>query len=190
MGNIDFVIVGLGNPGKQYDKTRHNVGFMALDYISKKLNAEFNTEKFHSLCATAGIGNKKVLLLKPQTFMNLSGKAVQGVMSFYKILPEKILIIFDDISIPVGKMRIKRKGTHGGHNGMRNIIELCDSQNFSRIKIGVGERPNPKWDLADWVLSKFDNSEISILEKLMPNVYYSIEMIVQDKIDEAMNRFN
>ena len=190
MGNIDFVIVGLGNPGKQYDKTRHNVGFMALDYISKKLNAEFNTEKFHSLCANPKIGDKKILLLKPQTFMNLSGKAVQSVMSFYKILPEKILIIFDDISIPVGKMRIRRKGTHGGHNGMRNIIELCGSQNFPRIKIGVGERPNPKWNLADWVLSKFDKSEISILEKLMPNVYHSIEMIVQYKIDEAMSRFS
>lgn len=190
MSNVDYILVGLGNPGKEYEKTRHNIGFMALDFVSKKLNIDLGTQKLKSFCGLGNFEDKKVILLKPQTFMNLSGQSVVLFMSFYKVPPENVILIYDDISLPVGKMRIRKQGSHGGHNGVKNIISLSGSNNFPRIKIGIGDRPNEKWDLADWVLSKFSKEEMDKLENNMPKVYDALYLMVHEKIDQAMNSFN
>ena len=190
MSDIEYIVVGLGNPGKEYDNTRHNIGFMALDFVAKNLDFTFNNQKFKSLYAISEFSGKKVLFLKPQTYMNLSGQALIAAMNFYKVKPEKVIVIFDDISLPVGKIRIRAKGSHGGHNGMKNIIGLSGSNNFLRIKIGVGEKPNPNWDLANWVLSKFSSDEIKILDSSIQNCFESLRLIVSGKIVEAMNKFN
>ena len=190
MSNVDYILVGLGNPGKEYEKTRHNIGFMALDFVSKKLNIDLGTQKLKSFCGLGNFEDKKVILLKPQTFMNLSGQSVVLFMSFYKVPPENVILIYDDISLPVGKMRIRKQGSHGGHNGVKNIILLSGSNNFPRIKIGIGDRPNENWDLADWVLSKFSKEEMDKLENNMPKVYDALYLMVHEKIDQAMNSFN
>lgn len=190
MSSIDYILVGLGNPGKEYEKTRHNIGFMALDFVSKKLNIDFSTQKFKSSYGLGNFGNKKVILLKPQTFMNLSGQAVVLLMAFYKVAPENVILVYDDISLPVGKIRIRKQGSHGGHNGVKNIVALSGSQSFPRIKVGVGEKPNENWDLADWVLSKFSSDEMNLIENNMPKIYDALDLIVQGKIDRAMNNFN
>lgn len=190
MSNVDYILVGLGNPGKEYEKTRHNIGFMALDFVAEKLGIEINSQKFKSLYALGTFEGKKVILLKPQTFMNLSGQAVLPFMSFYKVLLQNVILIYDDISLPVGKMRIRKQGSHGGHNGVKNIITLSGSQNFPRIKIGVGNKPNENWDLADWVLSKFSSEELNLINDTMPKVYDALSLIVKENIDEAMNKFN
>ncbi len=190
MSNIDYILVGLGNPGKEYEKTRHNIGFMALDFVSKKLGVDFNTQKFKSCYGVGNFGDKKVILLKPQTFMNLSGQAVVLLMSFYKVPSENVILIYDDISLPVGKMRIRKQGSHGGHNGVKNIVELSGTKNFPRIKIGVGDKPNEHWDLSDWVLSKFGKNEMDLIENNMPKVYDALSLMTQEKIDQAMNDFN
>ena len=190
MSNVDYIIVGLGNPGREYENTRHNSGFRALDYISEQLRCEISQSKFKSLVNTVKIGSANVLLLKPQTYMNLSGQAVVEAMRFYKIPPEKVLIIFDDISLPVGKIRIRESGSHGGQNGVKNIIALSGTNKFPRIRIGVGEKPNPFWDLADWVLSKFSKEENILIDEALCDVYKAAEMIVSGEINAAMNKFN
>lgn len=190
MNSIDYIVVGLGNPDKKYESTRHNTGFMVVDYIAKKLNAKMATDKFSGLCSSVIWNGKKILLLKPQTYMNLSGKSVLSAMSFYKVKPDNIILIFDDISLPVGKMRIRKKGSHGGQNGVKNIIALCGSDKFPRIKIGIGSKPNENWDLADWVLSKFSKTEMDSINEMSECAYEALEMIISDKIDEAMNKFN
>ena len=162
-GSIEYIIVGLGNPGSQYENTRHNAGFITLDTIAKKNDIKVDRLKFKSLCGTGKIGGKRVLLMKPSTFMNLSGQAVTEAMAFYKIPPEHTIVIFDDISLEPGKLRIRRKGSDGGHNGIKNIIYLSGSDKFPRIKVGVGAKPNPHWELADWVLSRFTESEMKPL---------------------------
>lgn len=189
-GPIEFLIVGLGNPGKKYENTRHNAGFMAIDALSSKCNITVDRIKFKGMCGEGILAQKKVLLLKPSTFMNLSGESVQEAMNFYKIPPEKVLIIYDDISLDPGKLRIRRKGSDGGHNGIKNIIYLSGSDAFPRIKIGVGKKPNPNWDLADWVLSHFTENEQKELLNACMNSADAAELIVSGKIDEAMNRFN
>ncbi len=190
MSNIDYIIVGLGNPGKDYENTRHNIGFMTLDFISQKLNIKWDFQKFKSIYGIGFLNNKKVLLLKPQTFMNLSGQAVALLMSFYKVPPEKVILIFDDVSLPVGKIRIRKKGSAGGHNGVKSIIGLCGGDNFPRIKIGVGNKPNENWDLADWVLSKFSNEESKTLSERMNKICDALNLMIEDKTDDAMNKFN
>lgn len=190
MSNIDYIIVGLGNPGKEYENTRHNAGFRALDFISKKLGCEICQNKFKSLVNAVKIGSANVLLLKPQTYMNLSGQAVVEAMKFYKIPAEKVLIIFDDISLPVGKIRIRESGSHGGQNGVKNIIALSGTNKFPRIRIGIGDKPNPFWNLADWVLSKFSGEENILINEALCDVYSAAEMIVNDQINAAMNKFN
>lgn len=188
--SADFLIVGLGNPGKKYEYTRHNVGFMALDCFmdSKDLNKQM--KKWDGELSFCRFGEKTVILLKPLTFMNLSGEAVSAVMSFYKIPVENLLVISDDISLPVGKIRIRRSGTHGGHNGLRDIITKIGSDNFKRIKIGVGERTNPDYDLADWVLSRFKSDEIALLKEKFALVNEAVDLIINGKVDEAMNKYN
>ncbi len=190
VGPVEYIIAGLGNPGAKYEGTRHNAGFMALDYIAEKSGVSIDRIKFKGLCAVTAIGGKKVLLLKPSTYMNLSGQSVTEAMNFYKLPPEKAIILFDDISLPPGHIRIRRKGSDGGQNGMKNIIYLGNSDAFPRVKIGTGNKPNPEWDLADWVLSKFSAQEQKQLNEAIEHAYASVELMVQGKTDEAMNQYN
>lgn len=188
-GGIEYIIVGLGNPGEKYENTRHNAGFIALDTIADKNNISVDRLKFKSLCGIGTVGGKRVLLMKPSTFMNLSGQAVTEAMSFYKIPPEKTIVIFDDISLETGRLRIRRKGSDGGHNGIKNIIYLSGSDMFPRIKLGVGKKPNG-WDLADWVLSRFKDDELKELKSAAENASQAVELMVNGQTDKAMNLFN
>ncbi len=189
-GAIEYIAVGLGNPGKKYENTRHNTGFIAIDKIAEKYGCNINRLKYNALTAECVIAGKKVLLMKPQTFMNLSGEAVTQAMSFYKIPAEKVVIIFDDISLDVGRMRIRRKGSDGGQRGVRSIIGLSGSENFPRIKIGIGEKPHSGWQLSDWVLSRFTKEELETLDKVTDNACKALEYIVSGNIDKAMSEYN
>ena len=189
LGAAEYIIAGLGNPDRKYENTRHNAGFMTIDALSEKYDVCVDRIKYKSLCATVNIEGKKVLLLKPSTYMNLSGQAVTEAMNFFKIPPEKTLIILDDITQPVGHLRIRRKGSDGGHNGMKNIIYLSGSDQFPRIKIGIGQKP-PQWDLADWVLATFTRTEQPELEKAIDNACTAAGLILDGQIDKAMNLFN
>ncbi len=188
--NFDFLIVGLGNPGKQYETTRHNAGFICIDALAEKYSIKINKLKFKSLMGEGRIEGKRCLLLKPQTFMNLSGEAVRDAVEFYKIPIENIIVICDDISLEPGKMRIRRKGSHGGQNGMRNIIYHLKDDNFPRIKIGIGAKPNPEYDLADWVLSRFTQSEAKLIRQVADDTVSAIEYMVVGDIDKAMSNYN
>lgn len=187
---FDWLVVGLGNPTSQYDNTRHNVGFMSVDRLMKENGGSFNKNKFDALYGECNIGKIRLLVVKPQTFMNLSGTAVQKISAFYKIPTDKIIIIFDDVSLDVGKTRIRRNGSHGGHNGMRNIIELMGTDNISRIKIGVGKKPRPDYDLADWVLSKFPDSDKENLDTAIKKSNSAVKEIITKGIDSAMNKYS
>ena len=189
-GPIEFLIVGLGNPGKNYEFTRHNAGFLTLDHIASELDTEINNLKNNALVADVVINNHRCLLVKPQTFMNNSGTAVRDIAKFYKIPPEKIIVIFDDISLPCGKLRIRRKGTDGGHNGIKSIIYYLNSDQFPRIKIGVGGKPNPEYDLADWVLSKFGKDDTEQLKAAITKATEVLPFILDGEIDKAMNKAN
>lgn len=189
-GPIEFLIVGLGNPGKNYEFTRHNAGFLTLDHIASELDTEINNLKNNALVADVVIKNHRCLLVKPQTFMNNSGTAVRDIAKFYKIPPEKIIVIFDDISLPCGKLRIRRKGTDGGHNGIKSIIYHLNSDQFPRIKIGVGAKPNPEYDLADWVLSKFGKDDTEQLKAAITKATEVLPFILDGEIDKAMNKAN
>lgn len=189
-GSITHLIVGLGNPGKEYAFTRHNAGFLTLDYLSDKLGVKINRSKFKALVAEGVIGDKRVLLMQPQTFMNNSGEAVIEAVNFYKIKPENVIVIFDDISLPVGKMRIRKNGSAGGHNGIKSIIAHLGTQDFPRIKIGVGEKPHKEMDLADWVLSKFPQDEQKVLFEKFGDASEAVKLMVSGKFEEAMNKFN
>ena len=188
--NFDYLIVGLGNPGKQYESTRHNAGFICIDVLADKYGIKINKLKFKSLMGEGRIEGKRCLLLKPQTFMNLSGEAVRDAVEFYKIPTENVIVICDDISLEPGKMRIRRKGSHGGQNGMRNIIYHLKDDNFPRIKIGIGAKPNPEYDLADWVLSRFSQSEAKLIKQVADDTVSAIEYMVKGDIDKAMSNFN
>ena len=183
------VIVGLGHPGKKYENTRHNIGFAAIDYIAEKEGININTGKHKALVGSGYIDGVKVLLVKPQTFMNLSGESLRPIMDFYKLEPEDFLVIFDDIDLDVGRIRIRRKGSAGGHNGIKSIISHLGSMEFPRIKIGVGAKP-PGYDLADYVLGHFSKADQEILQERFEDVYDAVKLIVGDDITEAMNRHN
>lgn len=189
-GPVEYLIVGLGNPGRQYENTRHNAGFMTMDYLANQCHAQINRIKFKSLVGDAELGGKRVLLMKPQTFMNLSGQAVQEAMAFYKIPPERTIIIFDDISLPPGRLRIRKKGSDGGHNGVKNIIYLSGKDTFPRIKMGVGAKPRPDYNLADWVLSQFTEAEKKELYSAIEKAVSAVSLMVEGKTEEAMNRYN
>ena len=188
-GPIEFLIVGLGNPGKNYEFTRHNAGFLTLDHIASELDTEINNLNNNALVADVVINNHRCLLVKPQTFMNNSGTAVRDIAKFYKIPPEKIVVIFDDISLPCGKLRIRRKGTDGGHNGIKSIIQQLGTQNFMRVRVGVGAKPKG-WDLADYVLGRFDRDDRQLVEDAQDRACEAVEMILSDSVDAAMNKFN
>ncbi|MBQ8848974.1 MAG: aminoacyl-tRNA hydrolase [Clostridia bacterium] len=187
---VEYIIVGLGNPGTQYANTRHNAGFIAIDALADKYSVKIDRAKYKALTADAVIGGKRVLLMKPQTFMNLSGEAVGEAARFYKIDASHIIVLSDDISLDVGKLRVRRKGSAGGHNGLRSINEHIGSEEYPRIKIGVGQKPHPNYDLADWVLSSFSSDEQKKLSEQNNTVADGIEKILLGDIDGAMQLCN
>ena len=189
-GGVRYLIVGLGNPDNKYENTRHNCGWMALDYIVAKRGCRVNKINFKSFVGECVIGGERVLLMKPTTYMNNSGQAVVEAMQFYKLPPENVIVIFDDISLDVGKMRIRQKGSDGGQKGMRSIIYLSGTDAFPRIKIGIGAKPNPQWELADWVLSRFTQDEGKVLETMFANADSAVELMINGRIDRAMNLYN
>lgn len=185
-----FVIVGLGNPGKKYENTRHNAGFIAIDALADKYGISISEKKHKALCGAGVIEGNKVVLVKPQTFMNLSGESVRSIMDFYKIDPEEdMLVIYDDISLAPGNIRIRKKGSAGGHNGIKSIIAHAGTQNFMRVKVGVGEKPSG-WDLADYVLGHFSDEDNVKLKEIMPDIIQAVTFMVQGDVDKAMNDFN
>ncbi len=188
--SIEYLVVGLGNPDRKYENTRHNAGFIMLDYIADKCGVRVNRVKFKSTVGEARLGSHRVLLMKPSTYMNNSGQAVVEAMNFYKIPAENVVVLLDDINLDVGKMRIRQKGSDGGQNGMKNIIYLSGSDRFPRVKIGIGSKPNPNYDLAAWVLSKFTKDEFKLLETIAENTYDAVSLIVDGKIQQAMNNYN
>lgn len=189
-GTPEYIICGLGNPGSEYEKTRHNAGFMTVDALAKKYNFEIKKLKFKSLTAVTSINGVSCLVMKPSTFMNNSGEAVVEAMNFYKIPIEKVIICYDDISLEPSKLRIRRKGSDGGHNGIKSIIYLSGKDNFPRIKLGVGAKPNKDYDLAAWVLSRFNDDEMKLMNEGTSKAVQCIELMVKGKTDEAMNKFN
>ena len=189
-GPVDFIIAGLGNPGREYENTRHNAGFMAVDRLAGQHNASIQRVKFKGLVGDCALAGHRVLLLKPGTFMNLSGQSLREAMAFYKVPPERTLILFDDINLPPGRLRVRRKGSDGGHNGMKNIIYLSGSDQFPRVKIGVGQKPNPEYNLADWVLSRFSQADLKALDAALDKVCAAAELIVRGETDRAMNLYN
>lgn len=189
-GAPEFIIAGLGNPGAKYESTRHNSGFVFIDMLAAKYGFKVNKIKFKAVTALVEINGHKCLILKPQTFMNESGQSIREAASFYKIPAENIIVVFDDISLDCGKLRIRRKGTDGGHNGIKSIIYHLNSDNFPRIKLGVGKKPHPDYDLADWVLSSFGSDEAKLMRQAAENAVGAVEMMVNGEIDAAMSKYN
>lgn len=189
-GGYDYLIVGLGNPGAKYEMTRHNAGFLAVDLLAVKENLNIKKLKYHALVGDAVINGKKCLVMKPQTLMNNSGEAVGEAARFYKIPPERVIVISDDFSFDVGQIRIKRKGSAGGHNGLKSIIAHLGSENFPRIKVGVGKKPNADYDIIDWVLGRFPKELEKDLKSALENAVDALPYIVNEEIDKAMNLFN
>lgn len=189
-GPVEYIICGLGNPGDQYGNTRHNTGYCALDVLANDLGARVDRVRFHALCGDAMLAGRHVLLMKPTTFMNLSGEAVGEAMRFFKLTPDHIIVLSDDISLPVGKMRIRQKGSAGGHNGLKDIIQHAGSEDFYRIRFGVGEKPCPEYDLADWVLGKFTPEEGKTLFGLFCNTKDACTLLMDGKVSEAQSRYN
>ena len=189
-GPIEWLIVGLGNPGSKYDGTRHNAGFRALDAYCAKSGQRIDRMKFKALVGEGQFGGKRVLFLKPQTFMNFSGESVRDAAEFYKIPPERILVIFDDISLDVGRIRVRPKGSAGGQNGVKNIIYHLKSDAFPRVKIGIGAKPHPDYDLADWVLSKFQGEDADRIQSAAERAMEAAEEIVRSGVAAAAQKFN
>jgi PTH1 family peptidyl-tRNA hydrolase len=186
----EYLVVGLGNPGSKYETTRHNAGFLCITRLEDTLGFKAKKLKFHALIGDGKIGTHKVLFMKPQTMMNNSGVAVKECATFYKIPVENIIVIFDDISLEPGKLRIRRKGSAGGHNGIKSIIAHLGSENFPRIKLGVGTKPHPDYDLADWVLANFPKKDIPAVRNAIDDACGALEYIVNDDIDGAMSKYN
>lgn len=189
-GPVTHILVGLGNPGAQYANTRHNAGFLLLDRIAQQLGTRIERTRFKALTGEATLGGAHVLLMKPQTFMNLSGEAVHEAAAFYHIEPANIIVIYDDINLPVGRLRVRGKGSDGGHNGIKSIIQQLQSNAFPRIRVGVGERPNPEFDLADWVLSNFTPAEREMLDATHAAVREGAELLVKGELAAAQQRCN
>ena len=189
-GSVSWLLVFLGNPGPKYECTRHNAGFMAADALARKLGVSINRARFKALTAPAEINGEKVLLMKPQTYMNLSGEAVGEAARFYKILPENVIVVSDEVSLPLGKLRVRMKGSAGGHNGLKSIITSLGSDNFPRVRIGVGAPPHPDYDMADWVLSVFRNQDLEDMLSAADRAAEAVITYVTDGPERAMNRFN
>jgi PTH1 family peptidyl-tRNA hydrolase len=187
---LTHIVVGLGNIGQEYDKTRHNAGFMAIDEFAKKHGAKIDRAKFHALVTEADIAGKRVLLMKPTTFMNNSGVAIAEAASFYKITPDRVIVLHDEISFDPGVIRIRRKGSAGGHNGLKSIIAHLGSDEFPRIKIGVGKKPSPDYDLVDFVLGRFSQADLETLANKSADISAAIELMLDGKTEEAMNKYS
>lgn len=187
---LEYIIAGLGNPGAKYEMTRHNAGFLALDLYAVRNNADIKKLKYHSLVREVTVSGKRCLLMKPQTFMNNSGEAIGEAAKFYKIPPERVIVISDDTTLDVGKIRIRRKGSAGGHNGLKSIIAHLGSEDFPRVKIGVGKKPDAYTDLADWVLARFPKESEADLKNALENALSAVELIVAGETDKAMNLYN
>lgn len=188
--SVTWLVVGLGNVGDQYESTRHNAGFDALDALADTLDLPIQRLKFRAYTNTADVGGQRVLLMKPVTYMNLSGEAVKQAADFYKIPPEHILVISDDVALPPGKLRIRASGSAGGHNGLKNIIAHLHSEQFPRIRIGVGQKPYPEYDMIDWVLGRPQGEERTAIEGAVKRAAQAVEIVIQEGIDRAMNQFN
>ncbi len=189
-GGITWLIVFLGNPGLRYEGTRHNAGFMAADAMAKAAGLSINKARFKALTASCDIGGETVLLMKPQTFMNLSGEAVAQAARFYKIPPEHILVVSDEMSLPIGKLRIRMKGSAGGHNGLKDIIAKLGTEDFPRIRLGVGAPPHPDFDAADWVLSTFKNQDAELMAETAGRAAKAAECYISQGPERAMNIYN
>ena len=187
---VSWIAVFLGNPGARYMNTRHNAGFMTADITEKNVGTKINKVKFNSLTGTAVIGGYPVLLMKPQTYMNLSGGAVHHAMSFFKVPLSNIIAVSDDVALPIGKLRIRRSGSAGGHNGLKDIIAKCGGEDFPRIKIGVGAPPNEDYDMADWVLAKLSSVDGKLIADAAAHAASALEMIIAQGIDKAMEEYN
>lgn len=185
-----FIIAGLGNPTREYEGTRHNVGFDVIDRLAARYNIDVDVKKHRALIGKGMIAGQKVILAKPQTYMNLSGESIRSILDYYKVDPEtELIVIYDDISLEPGKIRIRKKGSAGGHNGIKNIIAQLGTQNFQRIKVGVGEKPKG-WDLADYVLGHFSKEDRGLVDDALKRAARAVELMVQGEVDQAMNQFN
>ena len=189
-GGVDWLLVCLGNPGDQYENTRHNVGFMVADELGERYSIPIQRLKFRALTNTVTIGDEKVLLMKPVTYMNLSGEAVHEAAAFYKIPPEHILVVSDEVSLAPGKLRVRRSGSAGGHNGLKNIIAHLGTDQFPRIRVGVGQKPHPDYDMADWVLGKFQGEDKKAVEAAVKKAADAAECLIREGVDKAMNKYN
>lgn len=189
-GGVDWLLVCLGNPGDQYENTRHNIGFMVADELGERHNIPIQRLKFRALTNTITVGDEKVLLMKPVTYMNLSGEAVHEAAAFYKIPPERVLVISDEVSLAPGKIRVRRSGSAGGHNGLKNIIAHLGTDQFPRIRLGVGQKPHPDYDMADWVLGKFQGEDKKAVEEAVKKAADAAECLIREGVDKAMNKYN
>ena len=189
-GGAEWLLVGLGNPGNQYENTRHNVGFLVADELAERQNAPIQRLKFKALTNLLTISGEKVLVMKPVTYMNLSGEAVRQAVDFYKIPPERVLVVSDDTALAVGRLRIRKGGSAGGHNGLKNIIQHLGTDQFPRVRVGVGEKPHPDYDMADWVLGKFRGEDKKAIDGAVKRAADAVECFLKEGPDRAMNRFN
>ena len=187
---VSWLVVGLGNPGAQYENTRHNAGFQVVDALGDRGNFPVQRLKFHALTHSATIGGQGVLVMKPTTFMNLSGEAVGEAARFYKVPPDHVLVISDDVDLPLGKLRIRKGGSAGGHNGLKSIIQHLGTDQFPRLKVGVGGKPHPDYDMADWVLGKLQGEDQKVMESAAARAAEAVEYLISQGIDRAMNQFN
>ena len=189
-GGVQWLLVCLGNPGKDYENTRHNIGFMAADELERRENAKFNKLRYRALTGEVTIGGQRVLVLKPQTYMNLSGEAVKLAGGFYKIPPERVLVISDDVSLPLGKLRIRGSGSAGGHNGLKNIIQHLGTDQFPRIKVGVGAPQHPEHEMVNWVIGNFTPAEKKVVSEAIGKALDAAECIIREGVQKAQNKFN
>ena len=189
-GVAEWIVAFLGNPGLKYNGTRHNAGFMAADAMEKKLGVRINKMRFKALTQTVDIGSHKVLLMKPQTYMNLSGDAIAQAAKFYKVPPERVIVVSDETALPIGKLRIRRGGSAGGHNGLKSIIACLGTDAFPRIRIGVGAPPHPDYDMADWVLAAFKGQDAADMEAVAEKAACAVACYITEGADKAMNKFN
>ena len=189
-GGVDWLLVCLGNPGDKYENPRHNAGFMVADELAERHNVPVQRLKFRALTNTITVGDQKVLLMKPVTYMNLSGEAVHEAAAFYKIPPEHVLVISDEVSLAPGKIRVRRSGSAGGHNGLKNIIAHLGTDQFPRIRLGVGQKPHPDYDMADWVLGKFQGEDKKAVEEAVKKAADAAECLIREGVDKAMNQYN
>lgn len=189
-GPVEYIVAGLGNPGAKYEKTRHNAGFLAMDFLAEKYGARIDRAKFHALVGETTIGGKRVLLMKPQTFMNASGEAIAEAARFYKCPTEKIVVISDDFLLDVGRLRVRRKGSHGGHNGLKSIERMLSTTEYPRIRIGVGQKPHPDYDVIDWVLGSFSAEDLKQIAARYETLAAGLEKILAGDVEGAMQICN